>query len=290
MEELKLSIVVTAYNKQDTLTKCVDSILNSTFKNFELILVEDKSTDDTLKIIEGFTDERIRVIKHDVNQGAGISRRDGIKAAKGEFVILIDGDDYISDSFLGDLVKRQEETDADIVSGGITNLNRDGTTDIKLFGTRVSEGHQKLIDYGRGTIIFLNNKIVRRSLYDIVEYSDKRYCEDTPTVIPLMYWANKIAYVENAGYFYTHDQPGTLTGTVSPVRHLVACAECCAYLREYFKDKEDGAFWRDSLGLGQFLGYLMNIRNHNAKPEEFKDCIPELITCLYYLLDNIVKK
>ena len=127
MEELKLSIVVTAYNKQNTLEKCINSILNSTFKDFELIIVEDKSTDNTIEVIEKFTDSRIKVIKHEVNLGAGLSRRDGIKASKGEFVSLIDGDDYIDKDFLEALIKRQEETDADIVSGGITNINKDDT-------------------------------------------------------------------------------------------------------------------------------------------------------------------
>ena len=287
MEELKLSVVVTAYNKQNTLEKCINSILNSTFKDFELIIVEDKSTDNTIEVIEKFTDSRIKVIKHEVNLGAGLSRRDGIKASKGKFVSLIDGDDYIDKDFLEALIKRQEETNADIVSGGITNINKDDTQDIKLFGNRISEGHQKLQDYGRGAIIFLNNKIVRRKLYDIVEYSDKRYCEDTPTIIPLLYWANKVAYVNNGGYYYTHDTENTLTGTVNPIRHLIACADCCAYLREYFKDKEDGTWWRESLGLGQFLGYLMQVRKLNGKPEDFKDCIPEFINSFYYLLDNL---
>lgn len=295
MEELKindykLSVIVTAYNKQDTITRCIDSILKSTFKDFELIIVEDKSTDNTLEVIKGIKDDRIKIIEHTENKGAGLSRRDGIEAAKGEFVSLIDGDDYISENFYEDLLKKQEETGADIVSGGITNINIDGTTDIKLFGTRVSEGHDKLKDYGKGTIIFLNNKIVKRMLYDIVQYSDKRYCEDTPVIIPLLYWANKVAYVDNAGYFYNHMDPNALTRKVSIVRHMIACADCCAYLREYFKDKEDGEFWRESLSMQQFVGYLYTARRQNATAEDVKDCIPELLNSLYYLLDNIVKE
>ena len=288
---IKISVVITAFNKKDFIEKSVNSVLNSTYQNLEVIIVEDKSTDNTLEIVKTLAekDSRIKLVIHEVNKGAGLSRRDGIKASTGDFVSLIDGDDYISEDFYSSLVKKQIETDADIVSGGITNINPDGTKDIKLFGEKVSEGNQKLLDYGRGAIIFLNNKIVRRSLYNIVEYSDKRYCEDTPVIIPLLYHANKVAYVDNAGYYYYHSAD-TLTGSVSVIRHNIACADCMVFLRNYFKCRDNGEFYLNALNFNQFLGYLYNARMANIKPEDLKDCLPEFINSFNYLLDNIITK
>lgn len=288
-ENIKISVVVTAYNKQDSIIKCVESILNSTYKNLEIIIVEDKSTDNTLKVIKDnlLKDSRVKLVEHTINKGAGLSRRDGIKTATGEFVSLIDGDDYISKDFIESLVTRQKETQADIVSGGITNINEDGSTDIKLFQEKVSEGNQKLLDYGKGTIIFLNNKIVRRSLYDIVEYSDKRYCEDTPVIIPLLYHANKVAYVSNAGYYYYHSQ-NSLTGKVSMIKHNIACADCMVFLRNYFKNIPDAKFYLEMLSFNQFIGYLYTAVMQDIKPEDLKECLPEYINSVKYLLTNIV--
>lgn len=285
-ENVKVSVVVTAYNKQDSIEQCLTSIINSSYNNLEIIVVNDASTDDTLSVIRKIEDDRIILIDNKENMGAGLSRRVGITAASGDFVSLIDGDDYISEDFIEALVKKQLETGADIVSGGITNINPDGTRDIKLFGEKVSEGNQKLLDYGSGHIIFLNNKIVRRSLYDTVTYSDKRYCEDTPTIIPLLYYANKVAYVNNAGYFYVHST-NSLTGSVSRAKHFIACADCVAYLREYFKDKPGGDFYRECLPLSQLLGYLMAAKSAGITPESLETCLPEYINAVNYLLDNL---
>lgn len=286
-ENIKVSVVVTAYNKQDSIEKCLQSIIDSSYKNLEIIVVEDKSTDDTLEVVKGIKDSRIILIENRENLGAGLSRRAGISASSGEFVSLIDGDDYISEIFLADLVRKQQETDADIVSGGITNINADGTQDIKLFGEKVSEGRQKLMDYGAGHVVFLNNKIVRRTLYDIVQYSDKRYCEDTPTIIPLLYHANRVAYVNNAGYFYVHT-PNSLTGACGRVKHLIACADCMVFLRNYFKDKPDGDFYLECLPFKQFLDYIMTAKNFGITPEDIQTCLPEYINSFNYLLDNLI--
>lgn len=286
METPKISVVVTAYNKQDSIKKCLDSILNSSYKNLEVIVVDDLSTDNTMSIVKEYSDDRLTILLNRENVGAGLSRRFGIQASSGDFVSLIDGDDYISEDFLESLINKQLETGADIVSGGITNINADGTTDIKLFGERVSEGNQKLLDYGKGTIIFLNNKIVRRSLYDIVTYSDKRYCEDTPTIIPLLYHANKVAYVNNAGYYYVHTLD-TLTGSVTQFKHNIFCADCMVFLRNYFKDLPDGKFYLDCLNFNQFIGYVLAAKAANPSIEEVREYLPEYVNSMNYLIDNI---
>ena len=204
---MKISIVTTAYNIEAYVEKCLGSLLTQTHEDLEIIVVNDCSTDKTMDIVGKFTDERIKVVNHSQNMGAGWARRTGIGAATGDYVITVDGDDWLAPDFIEALAKNAEETDADIVSGGITSVWSEDYEEVKRFLPHVSEGMQKFKDYGNKKIVFLNNKLVRRSMYDTVPYSTRRYCEDTPVILPLLYLANKVSYVDTQGYYYLqHDK------------------------------------------------------------------------------------
>lgn len=93
---IKLSIIVPIYNAQNHLKKCIESIINQTEKDIEIILIDDGSTDDSLKICNEYQrkDFRINVI-HQNNSGVSIARNQGIKIAKGEYIGFVDSDDWI---------------------------------------------------------------------------------------------------------------------------------------------------------------------------------------------------
>lgn len=87
-----VSVIMPVYNREDIVKKSVDSVLNQTYKNLELIIVDDGSTDNTIKIIDSINDERIRFIKHSKNQGVCISRNNGLELSKGEYIFYLDSD------------------------------------------------------------------------------------------------------------------------------------------------------------------------------------------------------
>ena len=118
-----ISIVVPVYNVEKYLHKCVDSILNQTFQDFELILVNDGSTDGSATICETYaaTNEKVRVI-HKKNGGLSDARNVGIANAIGEYVTYIDSDDYISKEYLEVLQQLLISNNADIAVGGIQNF------------------------------------------------------------------------------------------------------------------------------------------------------------------------
>ena len=93
----KLSVIVPVYNTEKYLRECIDSILAQTFGDFELLLVDDGSTDSSGAICEEYAqmDERIRVI-HQKNAGATVARRNGVSHAGGEYITFVDSDDWIS--------------------------------------------------------------------------------------------------------------------------------------------------------------------------------------------------
>ena len=89
-----ISVIINVYNGERYIKKCLDSILNQTYKNLEILIVNDGSTDDTLKICKSYKDSRIRII-NTKNKGLSLSRNVGLDNAKGEYLYFIDCDDYI---------------------------------------------------------------------------------------------------------------------------------------------------------------------------------------------------
>lgn len=116
-----ISVIITAYNVQDFIQDAVRSVLRQTFKDVEIVVVCDKPTDETEILVDEIAekDSRIRVIKNERNVGAGMSRKVGIEAANGQYVMFLDGDDYYdNENFLQDIYDCAVNTGAQIVSGG----------------------------------------------------------------------------------------------------------------------------------------------------------------------------
>lgn len=280
---MKVSIITTAYNVEAYIEQCLTSLVNQTYKDIEIILVNDCSTDGTMDIVNRFEDERIKVIDHPQNMGAGWARRTGIQHATGDYVITIDGDDWVSEDFIEKLVENAKETDADIVSGGITFIHDDNYEEIKRFLPRVSEGMTKFLDYSNKKIVFLNNKLVRRSMYDIVPYSTRRYCEDTPVILPLLYHANKVSYVDTQGYYYRqHAQ--SLCRRVNVFEDALFKALCSLEMQGFFHDK--GEEYKNLISIEEYVGYLRTIKAHmtpqlvNAYRSEMGELAPYLLQLL----------
>lgn len=254
---MKISIVTTAYNIEAYVEKCLESLLAQTHEDIEIIVVNDCSTDKTMDIVGKFTDERIKVVNHSQNMGAGWARRTGIGASTGEYVITVDGDDWLAPDFIEALAKNAEETDADIVSGGITYVWSDTYEEVKRFLPHVSEGMQKFRDYGDKKIVFLNNKLVRRTMYDIVPYSTRRYCEDTPVILPLLYLANKVSYVDVQGYYYLqHDK--SLCRRVNTFEEALFKALCSQEMQAFFADR--GEEYQGLISVPEYIGWLRTIK------------------------------
>ena len=116
MRKPKVSIVLPVYNVERYLKQCLDSILNQTFSDFELICVNDGSTDGSPSVLEAYArkDKRIRII-HQNNQTLGAARNNGFAAARGKYVIFLDSDDFFKQDMLASCYQRAEATKADIV-------------------------------------------------------------------------------------------------------------------------------------------------------------------------------
>lgn len=115
----KVSVIIPAFNTEDYIRRCIESVLNQTLQDFEIICVDDFSTDSTTAIINEIRqkDNRIRLISNESNLGPGISRSRGCDHAQGEYVFFLDGDDSLPDNALAVLYALAQESGADIVKG-----------------------------------------------------------------------------------------------------------------------------------------------------------------------------
>ena len=127
MYEEKLSIIVPVYNCEKHLSGCIESILNQTYMNFELLLVDDGSTDNSGMLCDDYMrkDNRIQVI-HQTNSGVSVARNTGIRHADGKYIMFVDSDDCISDEFLYSAVLDLIQTNTDLYISGIRMDSYDG--------------------------------------------------------------------------------------------------------------------------------------------------------------------
>ena len=201
----KISVIVPVYNAEKTLHRCVDSILAQTFTNFELILINDGSIDNSGKICEEYAqkDSRIIVI-HKENGGVSSARNKGIDAAKGEWITFVDSDDYISKTYLSDFPKNREN---DLEICGMESFNGQIFTsiqpDIRYIAKDIIEYYENLFNYRANTSVWA--KIIKRSI--IIDNNIRfdvniRLAEDTLFMIDLLYYVSSIQIIKQVNYYY----------------------------------------------------------------------------------------
>ena len=123
-----ISIIMAAYNAEKTIGHSISSVLDQTYPNFELLVVNDCSTDGTEKLVESFAakDSRVRLISNEKNSGVSYTRKHGLEEAKGEWIAILDSDDAWAPEKLEKQIALQEKTNADLLFTGSTFVDADG--------------------------------------------------------------------------------------------------------------------------------------------------------------------
>lgn len=281
-----VSIVITAYNVEKYLEKSIRSAIQDGVE--EIIVVVDKPTDSSLEIAKRLEKENslVCVIENEVNVGAGLSRRYGINKAKGEYVLLLDGDDYLDDNYIAPLLQRAKETDADIVSSGIKIINEDGSWKAESYGNATTTGNEKISRFWGERIVFMNNKIIRRNLYNFVPYNHRRFVEDTPTIIPILWYANKVEYVDMLGYNYVMREE-SLTHTTNQLKDVIYKGLCWLDLMDFFNKHDKTVF--EAIDIKGYLRNIINVLNtfvslHPTHIEPYKNEWIEFTTRMVNLI------
>ncbi|MBP3195884.1 MAG: glycosyltransferase family 2 protein, partial [Butyrivibrio sp.] len=115
MQNIKFTFLMAAYNAEKYISEAIESALNQSYKNFELLILDDESTDNTVKIVRSFSDKRIRLVKLPHFGSGGRVRAEGYKYITGDYVQILDADDYISPDLLENYVGALEKDSLDII-------------------------------------------------------------------------------------------------------------------------------------------------------------------------------
>lgn len=211
MSEILFSVIVPVYNVERYLRQCIDSILAQTYRDFELILVDDGSQDSSGIICDEYAakDSRITVI-HKENQGLISARRVGLKKSSGQYICFVDSDDQVSDELLQNVADIILEFSSDVITFKWIRADMNGNplceeTPILNEGEIEKEEYfQKMLS--SASLNSLCKKICRRTLFDLdadySEYYKIRSGEDLLQTVPIVYRANKFYYLDKALYIY----------------------------------------------------------------------------------------
>lgn len=203
-----ISIIIPVYNVEKYLVGCIQSIINQTYSDFEVILVDDGSTDNSAIICDYYSsiDSRIKCL-HLINQGVSKARNVGLENAKGDYIAFCDSDDRYSPNFLLEMIKSIEATKADIVICSYYYSNGEINTQISQDSKSYFISREEVFEK-----IFLNNEIggfvwnkfFRKSIIDDIRFDvNLQICEDTNFICSVLQRTPIIYYLNKPMYYYT---------------------------------------------------------------------------------------
>lgn len=280
----KITVLVPVYNMGKYLRTCFDSILAQTYKNFELLAIDDGSTDDSPTICDEYAnkDERVRVI-HTKNQGQDMARNTGLDNTHTDYIAMVDADDCVNCHFLEILADAMEKTGADMVYGYTKNFETDDEIDFNekidiIDENIVCVGAKDMIvrfckDYDPG--IAVPHKLYKIKVFDGVRYPPVRVNIDEWTIHHLLLNCEKVAYVTSRIYYYRQSPEGmTRNFSLKKISGVLALLDRIKTLGAAGYDELlPSLYIRFFEGAEKFYG---NCRKHGLKTQKkFRDLKPE---------------
>lgn len=268
----KISVVIPVYNTEKFLRKCLDSVVNQTFKDIEIICVDDCSPDGSYKIVEEYKkkDSRITFIQHEKNLGQGGARNTGIKLAKADFIASVDSDDCIAFDMLEKLWIASNEGEYDITCCGYKRVSEKGQI--------ISESSYEpktvdSVDHEINIFTFLNpaiwNKLWRKSLFieNDIFFPDKLYFQDMATIPLLLACAKNIKIIDQCLYYYLVRE-GSVTNSYSP-KHIIDYFKVYEILYNFLIKKDLITSYADNLA--SYINSGMKFHSENVLNSEMND-------------------
>ena len=204
-----ITVILNVYNGEKYIKKCLDSIINQTYKDIEILIVNDHSTDNTLSIIKKYKDKRIKVITNKKNLGLSLSRNVGIDNSKGDYLYFVDVDDYIEKDTLEYLYNLTKKYKSDITTCRSIDIYNYDTKiineeeNIEVLNSEEMLKRILLIKYREGTTW---NKLYNKKLFKKIRF-ENRIINDVVTTYKLVLESNKIVYSNQIKYnYYRHDE------------------------------------------------------------------------------------
>lgn len=278
----KISIIVPVYNVEDYIEKCIKSILNQVFTEFELILVDDGSTDNSGNICDKYAEKDNRIIViHKENGGISSARNIGLNIAKGEYIAFVDSDDYINKNMYHTLYNLIIKTQSDIAMCNYKTISKD--EEVNLNEDQIINSHDiKCINniqylnnlYGKDKVkyIVMWNKLYKNEIFRKLRFKDSRIEEDEFIIHHVLYLSDKIVYIDK-NYYYYMQRNNSIVGSKYNLKRLdkiYALEDRIEFFKEKklvdlynkaVKDYIDVFFWNYYEMKKEINGYKKEIKN-----------------------------
>lgn len=226
----KVSVIIPVYNVENYLRKCLDSLVNQTLKDLEIIVVNDGTTDNSQEIIDEYVKKYPKKVVSIIqeNGGQGTARNTGLLHAKGEYIGYVDSDDYVEENMYEELYKKAKEEDSDIVICG-NNVVKEN---YELFS---KEDVDKEFLLGKMAVW---NKIYKKNIIvdNKIQFRSKVWYEDLDFTMKVYFSSKKISYVDKPLYNYLLREGSTMNN--NNIKRNLELIEAFDSLIDYCKDKK----------------------------------------------------
>lgn len=290
---MTLSIIVPIYNVESYLKKCIESILAQTYKEFELILVDDGSPDNCGKICDEYAkqDNRIKVI-HKKNGGLSSARNAGLDKATGEYISFIDGDDFIEKNMYERMLQYLNKYKADIVICEVNDVDEeDNILDKKV---RYTSKEAELMDateamrrYLMGEWTASWDKLYKRELFNEIRFPEGKINEDVAIMLHIFEQTGRIVYIKEALYNY-RQRANSITTSHFSIKKFDALENCVNNL-QYIKDKHPELKNEAEYMLSNCILWLSQMIGRQADKGEYIEGVQEIKKLLRRQIISIYK-
>ena len=204
MEKKKITIVIPVYNAEKTLNKCIDSLLNQSYKNTEIIAINDGSTDDSLKILKQYESKIVLVNQN--NMGPAVARNNGILKTTGDFIVFVDSDDYVKCDYIEKLEEGIKDNDV-AITGYLRSVD-----DKVIYTKKPKNVPWSAFKYTSTWGKIYQSKFIKDN--NIKFLDEVRIGEDLYFNILVLSKTNKVSFIDYAGYYY-YDNSESLTNNIN---------------------------------------------------------------------------
>lgn len=241
-----ISIIVPVYNVEKYLKRNLDSLVNQTYKNIEIIVVNDETPDNSEKIIKQYEKKYKKLIKYYKKKNGGLSdaRNYGLKYAKGKYVAFVDSDDYVEKDYISELYKKAIEDDCDITVCDIYD-EYENTGRKEIYNNYIPQKTTNILEEKR---LLLNrfaawNKLYKISVFGDLKFEKGKIYEDLRLIPKLYINSNKIGYVNKPLYHYIIREGSIMTSSnINKNLDIISAFEDIINyfkIKEVYKDFED---------------------------------------------------
>ena len=287
MDSPLVSILIPVFRVETYIERCARSVFEQTYDNLEYVFVDDSSPDHSIDILKRVMkdyperEKRTRIIHHPYNKGLAAARNTAVEECTGTFIFHVDSDDWVENNAIQLLIEKQQETDADIITGQ-TYVYRNGQRQSYASGGWNLDRETiivKLLLYEVSTRSC--GRLIRKSLYTDhnISYNEAGSCgEDFQILSHLIYCSKKVAGIDTYIYHYDLSNPNSFTNNIKNMDLQMQGYVSVSVVADFFSDKEPylqeiakrlkvhylhqkmilNAMWRDKKAYSTFLRILQN--------------------------------